>query len=118
MKMKTRIALTVLLFAVAGVAEFVLNAPATLILGQMAGKQFEVNDLSYLATQGAFGGYRFLQGIITIAFLALLAAIWLKPLLTFVAGLAVVLLVGAPYRAEAYYDKSDYSENYFVLPNE
>jgi hypothetical protein len=60
-------------------------------------------------------------GIPFVLLLIVVVLIWLGPLRRFLAGAAMFVtlcgLVGAP-PAQAYYDKTDYTEAYTILPNE
>jgi hypothetical protein len=111
---------TTVVMIVAGALSFLLNTSGLLGLGHMAGGQFQPNDQAYLVNQGALTLYRALGAAIVMAAIFALALIWWRPIKTWIKALAAVVLLALcfPYDASAYYDKSDYSENYFVLPNE
>ena len=115
-----RIISTILIGGVATVVNMLVNAPATLLLGQSAGSQFRASDQAYLTTQALFRSYNAISVIITIVTLFAIFMVWFKPLKGLIAALtaALLLFAFAPQQAEAYYSQSDYSENYFVLPNE
>ncbi|HET6235054.1 MAG TPA: hypothetical protein VFE41_08830 [Acetobacteraceae bacterium] len=100
---------------------FLSYPAATMLTGQAAGSQFENSDTSYF---GSILGLR-IFGHLGIPFVLLLliviVLIWLGPLRRFIPGTAMVgasrVLFGvAP--AQAYHDKSDYTEAYTILPNE
>ena len=57
-------------------------------------------------------------GIPLLVLLAVLAAIWWRPVRRWLAPLLVAGLIAAPLPAAAYYDKSDFTEAYTILPNE
>lgn len=116
--MKLRLILTAIVLIGVSVLSFLVNDPATLALGQIAGKQFEPNDMSYLTTQTAFRAYNAVSALICLGVAALLLMIWWKPLRALIASLAVLLMIGLPQPSHAYYNQSDYTENYFILPNE
>lgn len=120
MGMVSRIVMTIIWAGLCSVWIAGFNTAATLGLGKIAGSQFEHSDGSYAATQAAFRAYNFLDFITTLVALAVLLVIWYRPLKGWIAGLMVVvaLTICMPHDAKAYYDKSDYTENYFVLPNE
>jgi len=120
-----RVLMTVLVAAIGIAVNLLVNAPATIILGQAAGKQFDPGDGAYLATQALFRGFNAISLLITAMVLLAVFCIWIGPLKKFIASLSavaalfiVVPFILVPHEAKAYYDKSDYSENYFVLPNE
>ena len=99
-----------------------LNPAATVLSGEVAVRQFDNSTLSY--TQSAYGIRAFgALGIPALVLLVVLAAIWWKylklgwgRLFAAVAIMGCLLLAGTD--AHAYYDKNDYTEAYFILPNE
>lgn len=100
--------------------EAIFSVPQTLVTGAMAGGQFENSDLNYATTTIAFGMLRGSGLLISILFVLLIVAIWLRPLrnlVTYISAGALLLGVTIP-PARAYYDQADYAEVYFVLPNE
>jgi hypothetical protein len=123
--MQNRIALravvSVLAVLVYGWINALLSPAATLISGEAAGQQFANSDAAYVRS---FYEMRFGGGISLplIALLAVLLAIWWSPLRAAwsrrgrTMALAILLLL--PARAFAYYDKNDFTEAYFILPNE
>ena len=103
-------------------ANVLLNPVATVVSGQIAAHQFDNSALSY--TQSAYG-MRFFGGLVIPAagLLVVLLAIWWKYLRAgwarlFPAAVVVVCLLLTGTDARAYYDKTDYTEAYFILPNE
>ena len=114
-----RIAASMVIVALWGGLNFLINAPATLPLGSVAGRQFENNDQSYLVTQLWFGAFHGIMTFVTIVFLLIMLGLWWKPMKMILTAIAAsfLLTVNAP-TADAYYDKTDYAEVYFVLPNE
>jgi hypothetical protein len=105
-----------------GWINFLLNPVATVLSGQAAARQFENNSVSY---GKSFFGMQFFGhlGVPALVLLVVLAAIWWKPLRSsrfrrFPAAMVMGLLLLAGPEAQAYYDKTDYTEAYFILPNE
>ena len=101
-----------------GWINFILNPVGTLMTAQMAGKQFDNSDASYIVSSFGMNFFSHI-GIPFVVLLAVLVALWWRPL----RGLlrAVVLIggiVAAAHPAAAYYDKTDYTEAYTILPNE
>ncbi len=95
-----------------------LNPVATIGAAQMAGLQFDNSNLAYF---GAAIGMNFFGhlGVPAIVLLGVLVAIWWRPVLSlFAAALLTGGLLAAPYPALAYYDKTDFTEAYTILPNE
>lgn len=120
MSIISRIALTAIWALLCGFWITTSNTAATLGLGKIAGNQFDASDGSYLATQAAFRGFNFLSLVTVLMAFGVLALIWYRPVKGWISALMAVALLAIflPGDARAYYDKSDYSENYFVLPNE
>lgn len=88
----------------------------TIAAGAVAGAQFDNSDTHYLAAEAGMRFFSHLGLPIGLLLLAILL-IWLAP----VRRLLVVLLPATALfsgHAQAYYDKSDYTEAYTILPNE
>jgi hypothetical protein len=103
-----------------GWINFLLNPTGTILTGQAAGQQFSNSDTSYVAS--LFGMRLFSNlGLPVLVLLVVIVAIWWGPLRrwwsTVFSVVALCVLFAAP-RAEAYYEKNDYTEAYTVLPNE
>jgi hypothetical protein len=115
-----RIFLTIIWAVLCAVWMTGFNMTSTLMMGKIAGRQFDASDTSYLVTQAAFRSYNFLDFVTGLIAIGVLALIWFRPVKGWIKALmtVAVILTFAPHNARAYYDKSDYSENYFVLPNE
>lgn len=120
MTLFSRVVMTIIWALICGMASVGFNVPATLGLGKIAGNQFDTSDSAYLATQAAFRSFNFLNVISGLIAIAVLALIWYRPMKTWIAALlaAALLAIFAPDTAMAYYSQSDYTENYFILPNE
>jgi hypothetical protein len=136
----SRVVMTIIWVGLCSLGSVMLNVPATLGLGKIAGSQFDASDSSYLATQAAFRSFNFLSAVTVLLALGVLLAIWYRPLKGWVTpsaspdasprkgfrdgglglALAATLLTTfmLPTDARAYYDKTDYTENYFILTNE
>ncbi len=105
-----------------GWINFLLHAMGALPSGKVAVKQFENSDSSYLVS---YFGMSFFSNLGVPAFILLIVfvAIWWKPLKGLIrsgggAALMALFIVCAGSNAFAYYDKQDYTEAYFILPNE
>jgi len=120
MSIISRIALTAIWATLCGFWAVGFGTVATLGLGRVAGDQFLASDAAYVATQAAFRSYNFLTFVTAAMAFGVLALIWYRPVKGWISALMAValLVIFLPGDARAYYDKSDYSENYFVLPNE
>ncbi len=115
-----RIISSVLIISIGAVVDVLINVPATLALGQIAGKQFEASDTSYLAAQAAFRVFNGLAFFIAAMVILGLALIWAGPIKRAIASILALaaFFIFLPHQASAYYNQSDYTENYFILPNE
>ena len=113
--MKIRIVLTLITLVLWALLSFALSVSAPLVSSALAVRQFDDSNTGYVISRFAdwFTG----AGPSSLILVAVLAAIWWRPLVTFVTTIALASLLFAS-SAQAYYDKSDYSEAYFILPNE
>jgi SPFH domain / Band 7 family len=118
----TRIIFSITLFVILGFINFLINPLKTLIIGKAAGSQFDSSDASYLS-------FTYITGIVStfelgtgIAILLLLIIWWkyIKLLGKEIMTSMSILFLGMmfTYPAYAYYDKTDYSEAVFILPNQ
>lgn len=113
---------TIIAVLLYGWINYLLNPVSTLGSGKMAGKQFEDSDAAYAVSQWGMDFFRHL-GVPAIVLLAVIVWIWWKPLKSRIKSggvplLAALLVVFGSVQAFAYYDKTDYAEPYFILPNE
>jgi len=105
-----------------GWINFLLNPIATVVSGAAAGKQFDNSATSYVEsvyTMGVFGHL----GVPALALMIVLGLIWRNEIRTawtklFPPAVIVFGLMLSTTSAHAYYDKNDYTEAYFILPNE
>lgn len=112
-----RLILSIAVFVVAGIVNFMISPYATLMSAQMAGRQFENSDSAYVESvygMGIAGRLGISGGII----LVLLMLIWWKPFRMAVFSVAGFGLLMANQPAHAYYNKSDYTEAVTIYPNE
>lgn len=97
-----------------------LHPAATVLTARSAGQQFDNSDLAY--THSVIGMALFGHlGIPFVILVLVLILIWLRPLRRLIGFLtiAAVLFALPDIRdAHAYYDKTDYTEAYTILPNE
>ena len=113
-----RAILTVAAILLYGWINALLNPVATIGAAQMAGRQFDNSNLAYFGSALAMDFFSHL-GVPAIVLLAVLAAIWWRPVLgLFAAALLTGGLLAAPHPSLAYYDKADFTEAYTILPNE
>ena len=103
-----------------GWINFLLHPVATIASADVAGQQFANTDASYVTSMigiRLFGNL----GIPAVVLLAVIVAIWWRPLRQWWATVATAIVFGvllAAPQAQAYYDKTDYTEAYTILPNE
>ncbi len=93
----------------------------TVAAGRAAGGQFDDSDTSFVAASIRLGFYGKLGALPAIVLAVALLAIWWGPVARRIAKRRTVvavcaLLAIAP--AQAYYEKTDYTEAYTILPNE
>jgi len=118
--MKTRLVLTLIVTAFWVVAN-VLISNVTNLTAEAAGKQFENSDSSYITSQVFMTLPTWITTSISLLMITLLTMIWYKPVRNIIRNLIPLFLIGIlfiPTPAKAYYDKQDYTEAYFILPNE
>ncbi len=113
--MRGRLIWTVLALATYGGINFALSPTATLLTGQAAGAQFDNSDAGFVTAYFRMGVFGQL-GVPFVVLLLVLAGIWGGPLRRSLLALFLGLVVANP--ANAYYDKSDFTEAYTILPNE
>lgn len=104
-----------------GWVNFLVYPVSTVLSGEAAARQLQNSDAAYVTS---LWGMRFFGniGIPLILLLAVLAAIWWAPARRWLAAIRatavlVALLAAAPH-AWAYYDKYDYTEAIYILPNQ
>jgi hypothetical protein len=112
---------TVAAVLIYGWLNFLMYPASTILSGDAAVRQLENSDVAYVTS---IWGMRFFGniGIPLVALLVVLVAIWWVPArrwLTAIRATAVLfaLLLAAPH-AWAYYDKTDYTEAIYILPNQ
>ncbi len=96
-----------------------ISPAATILSADAAGQQFANSTQAYIQASYIM---RFAGGLAVpaVVLLAILLAIWWSDLIRLRNRLfpAVALLLLLPAAAQAYYDKNDFTEAYFILPNE
>jgi hypothetical protein len=110
---------------------FFLNTVGTVVTGKLAGKQFENSDSAFIVSQYGMRLFSWVGALSTLALLVVLAALWWGPLrqrldrdtvkrLTFgrFSSVALLFLLASSSSAFAYFDTTDKTEAYFILPNE
>lgn len=121
MSILTRAIASIVMIFAYGWINYLLNPIATLGAGKIAGKQFEASDVAYITSKFGMDFFSHL-GLPFVILLAGLVWLWWKPAKEFfntTAAVTIALLVLIPpTSSRAYYDKTDYTENYFILPNE
>jgi hypothetical protein len=116
-----RIVLTLAVIVITGLLESVYRSYSTLQQGKLGGTQFNPSDSDYLQFSMQTSMYHYAGLIIALGSLALIVCIWYKPVSKLLVTVLVALgvLAGSIVQpAEAYYDKTNYTENYFIRPNE
>jgi hypothetical protein len=97
------------------------NPVLTVLTGQTAGRQFDNNDTSTINAVISMSVYGRFGALPLIVLLVVLLLIWLQPIKRRLTGVSTAVVLGlllsAP-AANAYYDKTDFTEAYTILPNE
>lgn len=117
-KIKGRIVMTVLVWGLWAFGQYMIGATQPLVSGRLAGMQFDNSDLSYLGAQLGISAVGGLTAINTLLAILVLVAIWYRPVKALLAAALVIALLMPAAPARAYYDQTDYTEAYFILPNE
>lgn len=123
MKYATRGLLTLLVLLAAFAVNALLAPRATLVQGAAAGAQMANSDAGALGAAAVFAGFNLLGMVLTAIVVIALVAIWWLPVVALLrrggapalAGLALLSLA-AP--AQAYFEQTDKTEAYTILPNE
>lgn len=114
-----RLLLTIGLLLVGEYIRYVLNPILTVSLGEIAGNQFQNSDAAAIQTYTAMSFLTSIGGLITLIGLILFIVIWWRFIRMIWAPTAMLLVVMlSSHPASAYYDKTDYTEAYTILPNE
>jgi len=116
-----RVVSTVIAFGIYAAVNVVYAPQATLLAGQAARTQFDNSDVGYLNSVYWTHFLTGIGGVVTLLLLLVLALIWWAPVKRWLASLSAVAIALAtfhPAPAAAYYDKTDFTEAYTILPNE
>ncbi len=112
---------TLVALSVYGVVMMLASPMLTVAQGNAAGGQFANSDAAGVNSVITMGINGSLGALPALVLLAVLALIWLEPIKRRFKGggfaVGLVALLGAP-AAQAYYDKTDFTEAYTILPNE
>lgn len=115
-----RIIVTALVLLGWGWAVTASSVQQHLSAGSIGASQLANSDQGYIASQFWITAFHGVNAATTALGVAVLVALWWKPGRLLIAALSVaalMLALMAP-EASAYYDKTDYAEPYFILPNE
>jgi len=115
-----RTIVTVLLIIIYQVLTNIFEPYATLQLGAAAGRQFAPSDLSYLTAIYTFSGFKAANVGVTMLAAVTLLTIWYDPVKKWIKGamMLAAFFILLPTTSEAYFDKTDVTEAYTILPNE
>jgi len=113
-----RLIATVAAILLYGWINFMLNPVSTMLTAKVAGRQFENSDAAYVASSFGMNFFSHI-GIPSVVLLAVLVAIWWRPVRAIFRTIALIGgIVAVTHPAAAYYDKTDFTEAYTILPNE
>jgi len=111
---------TVVVLGLWGVLNTMLNRAAPVVSGELAVRQLDNSDSGVVLAQTTMS-YISGRGLPLLLLLVVLAAIWwpyLRSGLSRLTGAAACALLLSATGAQAYYDKSDYTEAVEILPNQ
>ncbi len=124
MKVLTRVSLSVLAVVVYGWINYLLHPASVLLAGRTAGMQFQPSNAAYVKSYIGMDFFKNLN-LSILVLLAVLVAIWWKTFKNsrhgsgkIIVPLVLLLLLAMTLNARAYYNKDDWNESYFILPNE
>ena len=112
-----RLVLSVGVILIYKAVEILLNSVATTLSAETAGTQFANSDVSAFASvvgMHMFGNL----GVPFLLLVAMLVAIWCGAAWRWLVATTLIGLSLQAHPAEAYYDKTDFTEAYTILPNE
>jgi hypothetical protein len=112
-----RVVLSIAAIAACAWANVLLYPVGSILGAEQAGRQFQNSDVAAVTSIWAMRAFGHL-GIPLIVLLAALLCLWWHPARRLLATLLVTTAALLPAPASAYYDKSDYTEAYTILPNE
>jgi hypothetical protein len=116
--MKSRALLTIIALVFWSVINWFLNTAAPLVSGPMATKQFDNSDQSYLVAKTGMALFTG-SGLPIIVLLAVLVAIWYKPVKkALLPALVLGALVLSSHASYAFFNTKDYPEYVEILPNQ
>jgi hypothetical protein len=119
--MTGRIVASVISLVVYGWLNSAYSPIATLASGKVAGGQFANDDTAFLTTNYITGLLTGLSGALTFVLLVVLLLIWVGPakrLFRSALMLAVLVLFAASDDAHAFFEKTERTEAYTIMPNE
>jgi hypothetical protein len=125
--MVRRIIAAVIALLVYGWAIMAYTPQATLITGDVTGRQFENSDSAYLTAVYTMSIFSTINVLLTLALLGVLALLWFKPvrdLIKQTTTRVIVLfattgaLLAGTTGSKAFFDKTDKTEAYTILPNQ
>lgn len=117
-----RILLTLFAIAAFTLTNYALYTVSALELGRVAGEQFLSSDSAYLHSAFSMKFWQSL-GVSGFILVIILGAIWFAPIRNIAAKLALIVgagmfAFGFGSPAQAYFEKTDITEAYTILPNE
>jgi hypothetical protein len=124
MKIMTRSVLSVLAVVIYGWINYLLHPASLLLSGKTAGMQFQPSDMAYAKSYIGMDLFKNMN-LSILVLLAVLIGIWWGTFRRLrhssrkiTIPIVLLLLLGMTLNAQAYYNKEDWNESYFILPNE
>ncbi len=121
-RMLWKVFFTVAATATFGFVSFLLSPPVALVAADAAGRQFENSASSYVSSAYILGSVQAAPIALMVVLVFVIAAIWISPLRRLLAkgapsiALAFSLLISG--QAFAFFETTDKTEAYTILPNE
>lgn len=78
-----RVALTAAVIGASTVGGSIYNSASTIVLGTVAGNQFENSNLAHIETNAIFSAFSFINITISLVVFLIILGIWFKPLKNF-----------------------------------
>jgi hypothetical protein len=118
-KMILKIVLTILVLLSLSYLNYFIDVVDPIIANKVAIQQFKSSDTAYIVSQYGIHLTQFIKTLLSIGFLLIIGFLWWKPIKKIIATLVILLFVLMPaVSSYAYYEKQNWPEPVFILPNE
>jgi hypothetical protein len=119
-KMIIKVLFTILILLSFGYLNYFIDIVDPIVANKVAIQQFKPSDISYVVSQYGIHLTQFVKNLLSIVSLLIIVLLWWKPAKKlFLSLIGIMLLIIIPsISCYAYYDKQDWPEPIFILPNE